>query len=369
MLVVFFTEGSNVPARRFRVEHFLTLLKSEDINYIELRSWPSKYFNFSFRNRVVSVCSFGLLSLIKSIVRILQIPVVLFADVVFIQRELLPYNIIFLERFVRVFNKNIIFDLDDSIFLYKEEITSSIGRYITQKDTIAETIRMSRKVICGNSYLAEYAKEYNRNIVVIPTVLDAEKYVPAVKIDNEEHSFVIGWMGTSGNLKYLLSLQSVFSEIHEKYPNVILRIVTDKFLFQEEFSQAILTEFKKWSTTDEVVDLQGFDLGLMPLFDDKWTRGKCGFKILQYMATGVPVIASAVGANKEIIQNKKNGFLVSTHEEWKERIIEIIENKDDINERLSLEGRKRIEEKYSIQAIFPIWVQSLKDVALRKNNL
>jgi len=369
MRVVFFTEGKNVPARRFRVEHFLKFLKDEDVEYIELPSYPSKYFNFSFKNKFVSVCSFGILSVIKAAVRIIQMPAVLFADVVFIQRELLSYNIFFLERLVWILNKNIIFDFDDSIFLYKDEITSSIGKYLTKKDAFAETIKMSQKVICGNNYLANHVKKYNKNIIVIPTVLDVEKYIPAAEINNKKHPFVIGWMGTSGNLKYLLSLKNVFSEIQKKYPDTILRIVTDNFLFREEFSQVISTEVKKWSAVEEVVDLQGFSLGLMPLFDDKWTKGKCGFKILQYMATGVPVVASAVGVNKEIIQNGKNGFLVNTDEEWKVKILEIIENKDDAIKKFSLEGRKRVETQYSVQAIFPIWIQSLREATSGKKDL
>lgn len=355
MIAIFFTEGKTVPARRFRVEHFLSLLREQGVFCIELPSWPSKYFNFSFNSRLVSVVSFGFLSIIKAFVRIFQIIIVPFADLVFIQRELLPYNIFFLERIIWLLNKNIVFDFDDSIFLYKDEISSSIGKYLTRKDTIAETIRMSREVICGNGYLAEYARKYNKNVTIIPTVLDTDKYVPKIQSARTENRFVIGWMGTSGNLKYLLSLKEVFREIRKAYPEVILRIVTEKFLFQEEFSDAIPTEFKKWSEKNEVSDLQGFDLGVMPLADNKWTKGKCGFKILQYMATGIPVVASAVGANNEIVQDGISGFLASNDAEWKEKILKIIGNDFDIVSSLFEKGRERVVSHYSIRAVFPAW--------------
>lgn len=366
MFVVFFTEGRYVPARRFRVEHFFGLLKKEGIRYFELPSWPSKYFNITCCDiKALAIVLFGVLSLVKAIVRVFQLPLVLFADVVFIQRELLPYNIIFLEHLVRLFNKNIVFDFDDSIFLYKDEISSSIGKYLTKKDTIAETIRMSREVICGNGYLAEYAKKYNKNVTIIPTVLDTDKYVPKNQSARTKGRFVIGWMGTSGNLKYLLSLKEVFREIQKMYPEVILRIITEKFLFEEEFSDAIPTEFKKWSEKNEVSDLQGFDLGVMPLADNKWTKGKCGFKILQYMATGIPVIASSVGANNEIVQDGISGFLASNDIEWKEKISKIIQNDSDIVGFLSKKGRERVVNHYSIRAVFPVWSGIIRRAAGR----
>ena len=366
MLVVFFTEGKHVPARRFRVEHFLGLLKKEGVRCLELPSWPSKYFNVSSSSRALSVALFTVLSLVKALVRILQLPAVLFADAVFIQRELLPYNIVFLERFVHLLNKNIVFDFDDSIFLYKEEISSPIGRYITRKDTVAETIRMSREVICGNGYLAEYAEKYNKNVTIIPTVLDTDKYVPKTQAAGTNGCFVIGWMGTSGNLKYLLSLGWVFKKIRKKHPEAILRIVTERFLFQEEFSDAIPTEFRKWSAENEVSDLQSFDLGLMPLADDKWTRGKCGFKILQYMATGVPVVASAVGANNEIVQDGVSGFLAKGDAEWEEKMSKIIRNDSGIADLFSEKGRERVVDRYSIKAVFLIWSGVIRRAIGRK---
>jgi len=202
---------------------------------------------------------------------------------------------------------------------------------------------MSKHVIVGNSYLRDYALKFNPNVTVIPTVIDTKRYRP-----REQYEFrgkpVIGWVGLAYNLSYLVRLRGALLKLRKEVGDFELRIICSRPLKMD----GVRTSFKRWSYEDEVVDIRGFDIGIMPLPDDEWARGKCGLKLLQYMACGVPVVASPVGVNTEIIRDGKNGFLARNEEEWIKKLSLLLRDEES-RRQMGKAGRRTVQTRYSLR--------------------
>lgn len=251
-------------------------------------------------------------------------------DVIFIHREAYPFYGSLFERLFRLFGKKIVYDFDDSIFLKKPK-------------KLQEVIRVSDYVIAGNEFLKNYASEYNKNVAVLPTCIDAQIYKPKIKPSNK-YKVIIGWIGTSFTAIYLDSLKDVYAALAQKYKNIEFRVVGGCFK-----NSTLPIVCQNWELDSEIRELQEFDIGVMPLFDDDWARGKCAFKIIQYMAVGIPTVASRVGMNIEIIEDGKDGFLASNREEWIDRLSVLIEDKE-LREDMGRLGRMKVENLYSVEA-------------------
>ncbi|MBI5682890.1 MAG: glycosyltransferase family 4 protein [Deltaproteobacteria bacterium] len=242
---------------------------------------------------------------------------------------------------MRHLNPNIIFDFDDAVMFHELEH----DRPLTGKDIIKflRTIKYCRAVVAGNRFLAEFATPNCPNVFVLPTPIDTKKY-SLKDYSGEKDKVVIGWIGVSGNLKYLKALEPALREICKRHPHVVLKIISNEALQMD----GVNVECKKWQIEDEIGDLKSLDIGIMPLDDSLWARGKCGYKILQYMGAGVPVVASPVGINAEFIRHGENGFLATNIEEWERCLEQIIEN-PELRIQMGLKGRATVEEKYSVK--------------------
>jgi len=253
------------------------------------------------------------------------------------------------------FNQNMIFDFDDAIFLpprHKQWMYKWGGTH-----KIAKIIEFSKHVIVGNEYLKEYALKYNRKVTLIPTAVDTARY--SIKLSgSRKKEIVIGWIGMPSNLSYLKQLEKVFGILSRKYDIILKIISTGKIEFKN-----VKIVVKEWKYEEENSDLQSLDIGVMPLIKDEWSKGKCGTKILQYMAARVPPVASPVGANKEIIQNGINGFLVDSEEEWIEKLSLLIKD-SKLRYEIGANGRKTVEDFYSLKINAPKLTAVLKRVYL-----
>lgn len=199
----------------------------------------------------------------------------------------------------------------------------------------------------GNHYLQAYAKKFNAASFVNPTTIDTEflhkkDLYPTLK---NENTIVIGWTGSHSTLKYLEDLVPVLQSVEEKYPNARFHVIADK----PPFLKLKNLIFKQWSKENEIPDLTEFDIGIMPLPDDEWAKGKCGFKALQYMALETPCMASPVGVNTSIIQHGSNGFLCSTSMEWLNCFDTLIVN-NALREEIGKAGRITVEKNYSVRS-------------------
>ena len=204
---------------------------------------------------------------------------------------------------------------------------------------------MADTVICGNDVLAEYCKSLCNDCRVIPTSIQISKHPQSYKRLTEV--VTIGWIGRAENLEYLEKLKKVFDAIYQKYGTCVqLMVVCDKPLILDS-NLTIIN--KKWNLKDEENDIKGFDIGIMPLEDTQWARGKCAFKLLQYMAFGVACIGSPVGANKQVVNDADNGLLATTYEEWLNALFRLI---DDplYRKQLVASAKLTVEKEYSVAA-------------------
>jgi glycosyltransferase involved in cell wall biosynthesis len=212
-------------------------------------------------------------------------------------------------------------------------------------------------VIAGNQFLKSQIIPYNANVEVIPTSIDLSHY-SLKKGYHLDGPITIGWLGNSGTLKYLRPLLPTLEKMFNGYPHFQLKIVCDQFLD----SSYLPIIKKRWFSEEEEADLKSFDIGIMPLSDDLWSRGKCGFKIVQYYGVGVPVVCTPVGANRDLVEDGWNGFWAQSEEEWTRPILKLMQD-DGLRREMGLKGRKTVEKSYSLEINAPRLLNVLKRVA------
>lgn len=329
MRVIFFTLGNlNHPSSRYRGYFFAKELKKLGI---KTEVWPS--IALTQKNILLKVAQNGL-NLIKRFVELFKIKK---DDIVYVQKAIYSHGIpLFFLFYKNILKKKIIFDFDDAIFL-------------SQPFRVNLMLKKSDVVIVGNSYLARYAKHYNKNVFIIPTSVNIE-YVKRIKRTKKRNKIIIGWIGSFSTLKYLYLLVKPFEQLGKMY-NIEFNIVGP---IAEDYKKRILKfrnikfNFIKWSRENEWQEIGKFDIGVMPLPNTKWEKGKCGLKALQYMAMAVPTVCSAVGENKNIIKDGKNGFLCKSEKDWIVKLSLLIES-EKLRKKLGKIGRKTVEKKYSLE--------------------
>src|SRR3954451_7045129 len=217
-------------------------------------------------------------------------------------------------------NPHIIFDFDDAVMFREQKHRRPLeGRNFRK---FLRTVQICSAVVAGNSFLASFARACDRRTVVLPTSIDLAKY--RLKESAATSGLTIGWLGLSDGLPYLQQIEPAFGRLAQKFPGLKLKVVSDKPLHLN----GIQVENELWKIESEQAQLSSFDVGIMPLWDSVWTRGKCGYKILQYMGVGTAVVASPVGVNGEIIHSGENGFLARTEDDWVQSIGSLLENSE-----------------------------------------
>jgi glycosyltransferase involved in cell wall biosynthesis len=256
------------------------------------------------------------------------------ADIIFLQKISAPF---WYPKLLQSVNKNIIYDLDDALFLLKPL-------------SIREIIRVSKTVIVGSHYILRWVQKVNINACLIPTPVPLERFVPKNYSNSIKDSrLIIGWIGSPNTLEHLKLLRPVLDRLADEFPHIIMRIIG------YSNKSALLPKLKLCKTEcissipyhDVPAALREFDIGVMPLIGKEWDKGKCAGKALEYMAAGVPAIASRFGENEYVIEDGKNGFLASDTEEWIEKLSSLIKDAD-LRKRIGLAGRKTVEEKYAV---------------------
>jgi glycosyltransferase involved in cell wall biosynthesis len=314
MRIIFLTHSSD-QGHRFRVEQYFPFLIAHQIE----PKWQPHPGSWKERLLIYQ-----------------QLP---FFDVVCIQRRLLsPFEF----YWIRKKSSKVLFDLDDAI-MYRSSSSPhphSISRWLKFR----WMVKGSDVVTVGNQFLKNEVLKVDREkkVFVIPTSIDTNLYPQRKRISNREE-IILGWIGTKGNLKYLKKLEPVFETLKQKFPQVRLKIVSNDF-----YDSLHLPIIKKpWKLEEENEDLISFDIGLMPLNDDLWSKGKCGLKIIQYLSVGVPVVCNPVGINSDIVQDGENGFWATNHQEWVDRLSTLIQNQD-LRYRMGLKGIETVEREYSL---------------------
>jgi len=332
------------PSQRFRFEQYFDHIQRTGIQYQCQSFWDERTWRILYKkgHTLTKVMGFlkGVLRRFGILFKLRQ------ANYIFIHRETLPVGPPIIEwAIAKVLRKKIIYDFDDAIWLPNTSKENSIAAWIKWHSKTASICRWSYKVSCGNDYLADFARQYNSRVVVNPTTIDTEyHHNPALCIKPVSDSITVGWTGSHSTLKYLDEVVPILQRLEEKYGDTFRFVV----IANRAPSLALhRLEFIPWVEETEIKDLMNLDIGIMPLTDDMWAKGKCGFKALQYMALQIPAVTSPVGVNTRIIESGVTGFLCTTADEWFQAIDTLMQNAQ-LRRHMGEQGRKKIERDYSV---------------------
>jgi len=275
-------------------------------------------------------------------------------DLLWIEKELFPMLPAWFEQLIRFLGIPYVVDYDDAVFHnYDLHPNKWVRKILGMK--IDRVMKNSSLVVAGNDYLATRARRAGATQVeIFPTVIDINRYQLAQK--ESDFFFTVGWIGSLSTAEYLLDIRSALVEIGKR-DKTMLCIVGAK----DVEIQGITTQEKIWTEKTEVNDISSFDIGIMPLRNNSWDRGKCGYKLIQYMACGKPVVASPVGVNNQIVEHGVNGFLAETELEWIEALRTLRDN-PELRAKMGAAARKKVIEKYTIQKISPELLSQMRQV-------
>lgn len=265
-------------------------------------------------------------------------------SLILIHRESAPFGPPLVERALSLLGVRYIFDFDDAVFL--PAIHPSNRRWARlRRVNVDETTRRAAAVIAGNEYLADWARPLNPRLTIIPTPVDTDRHVPAL-IQSRAGPVVLGWIGSSSTAPYLHLLDRVLADLASRH-HFILRVIGGGYV-----NPAIHVDLRTFDLEREPADVAAFDIGLLPEPDDAWTRGKGAFKGLLYMAAGVPVVASKVGVNPEVVTDAETGYCAADEGEWITALERLVSD-PGLRSRLGEAGRRRVVERYSLNVQAP----------------
>jgi glycosyltransferase involved in cell wall biosynthesis len=329
------------PSQRYRFEQYLPYLKGHGFS-VDQQYLLSAQDDLNFYKKGNFLPK--LLILIKSIWKLFTLTYLRPAPAIyFVQRECFMLGTSFFERLFAK-KSNLVYDFDDSIWLPTVSDANKALQILKNPTKVNSIIRCARLVITGNQYLAQHALVFNENVSIIPSTIDTDLYLPKSIVPKS--TLVIGWSGSFSTIPHFESVLDALIRIQSIYGRrVSFQVIGDPF-----FVNSLLgITGKQWNSETELSDLHEFDIGIMPLPDTDWTRGKCGMKGLQYMAAGIPTIMSPVGVNTDIIEDGVNGLLAATTEEWVEKLSLLIDSVA-LRQQLGSLGRRTVEDRYSVQA-------------------
>jgi glycosyltransferase involved in cell wall biosynthesis len=273
-------------------------------------------------------------------------------DIIFIYRDALVTGSTFFEKKFSRSKAKLIYDFDDAIWLQNVSEGNKNLAFLKNPAKTGKIIGLCDLIFAGNRFLADYASKYNKNVVIIPSTIDTGAYVRNNTKANAK-KICIGWTGSPTTIRHFITAIPILKKVKERFgERIMFKIIGDKNYFCAELD----IQGEPWVAETEVDDLSKLDIGIMPLPDDEWEKGKCGMKGLQYMGLGIPTIMSPVGANLDIIQDGINGFLPHTKDEWVEKLSKLVEDKV-LREAIGNAGRQTVIEKYSTEA----WKQKYLD--------
>jgi glycosyltransferase involved in cell wall biosynthesis len=349
-ILLFSKYGQKAASFRYRFQQYFPVLEREGVQYSVSYLFDDLYLEKKFKTGRTSIL-FAFQALLRRLGALARITDY---DLVIIHCELVPYFPPILEWYLSWKKVPYVIDFDDAIF-HSYDINPSRSIRWLLGNKIRTIISRASYVMAGNLYLAEYARQVNQQVVILPTVLDLERYSACRWFaPSPIKKFTIGWIGSPSTAQYVLGITHILKKFCDKYNAQIILIGSGHVKVKD-----LPLEVREWSEATEVKDILDFDVGIMPLTDSPWSRGKCGFKLLQYMACGLPVIASAVGVNQQIVEEGVNGYLATTDDDWMRALENLISNQN-MMKSMGRAGRKKIEAEFSLEIGGPIFISSIR---------
>lgn len=347
------------PGQRYRLEQWEPLLRERGVE-ITFASFEDKdlhalLYKRGMMGKKLQLVTRGLGRRLSLVRRVKDY------DLVYILREAALLGPPVFERLIAQSGVPVVFDFDDAIFVSYRSPSNGYLSYLKFASKTKTICRIASHVMVGNPYLADYARQVNDRVTVIPTTIDTEKYrVPERK--DKGGPVVIGWTGSYSTVQHLDTMRGALKKLAEKESFRLRVIGTPSYE-----CPPVDVEAMPWRAETELEDLSEIDIGMMPLPDDRWSKGKCGLKALQFMALGIPTICSPVGVNTDIIQDDQNGFIAGTEDEWVEKLTRLLRSAE-LRQRLGHAGRVTVEEKYSAitqtPRVYEIFKSVLRDVSV-----
>jgi glycosyltransferase involved in cell wall biosynthesis len=332
------------PGQRFRIEQWEPILRSGGVE-ITYAPFESEGLSKILYRKGHMLAKFG--AVVGNLRRRHQeIRSAANYDLVYIFREAALLGPPVFERQIARFGVPIVYDFDDAVFVRYKSPANGYLSYLKFPAKTAEVCGLARHVMAGNEYLADYARANNQNVTIVPTTIDTQAYQPVKKL-SDPSTITIGWSGSYSTVQHLDTIRDVLKELarDEKFR---LRVIGAS----EYDLPGVDVEVLPWRSGTEIEDLGAIDIGMMPLPDERWTRGKCGLKALQYMALGIPTICSPVGVNSTIIQDNENGLLARDPAEWVAKLKLLLHSRD-LRRKLGERGRQTVTRNYSAEVIAP----------------
>lgn len=330
MRVAALTQGLNIPSSRFRVRQLIKPMVEHGIIIDEYYSKHGSYPPDGRLNRIRWLIETG----IDSCQRVAASHRY---DACIVQRELIST----LPSFEGGVRKPMIVDIDDAIWMYRRGwAASNLSRHASH-------------IVVGNSFLADYFSKKNREISIIPTGVDISRFIPKRDRQKGIENKIIGWSGTWGGYAYFEPLQNALASLLRKHSDWKIRFISDRPPLFDLLPKDQI-EYIPWNSNDEARHIAEFDIGLMPLDHSEWSLGKCSYKMLLYMACAVPVIATDIGMNQEILHMGKVGFGVRAIHEWQESLEELMAN-SSLRHKMGNNGLELVHQRFSLEVVAAQW--------------
>ncbi|MBX0292124.1 glycosyltransferase [Hymenobacter sp. HSC-4F20] len=334
------------PSQRFRFEQYFGFLRASGIEYhvasfISDATWAILYKPGHQVQKAMGI----LAGFLRRFLLLFSVPKY---DYIFIHREASPIGPPVFEWLIaKVLGKKIIYDFDDAIWIPNTSEANKIVAGVKWHHKVGSICRWAYKVSCGNAYLRDYARQFNPNAVINPTTIDTEHLHNQVRDQQVPGKLVIGWTGTHSTLKYIEQVVPVLARLEQEF-DFEFRVISN----QPPNLPLRSLVYQPWRKETEIADLLTFHVGLMPLEDDLWAKGKCAFKALQYMALGEPALVSPVGMNTEVVEEGVNGNICTTPAEWEAALRRLLQN-PELRTRMGTAARATIVARYSVVANRP----------------
>ncbi|MBI5625209.1 MAG: glycosyltransferase family 4 protein [Elusimicrobia bacterium] len=343
-----------VASQRFSHEQYIDVLRKAGIEtnieaFLSEATWEVLYKPGYYFQKAYGV----LWGFIK---RFMLLPGILRYDFVYLAREAAPLGPPIIEAILFLLRRKVIYFLDDAIFIPRTTKVNRLAALLKWASKVPYTALRSHKVVAANRFMADWASQYNRHVVLIPSTIDPSYHRPLARPLTASRQPIIGWTGSHSTSGYLDIIRPVLKRLQEDH-DFEFRVICD---VDPAFPELKRYRFVKWRLESEIEDLGSFHIGVMPVPEGDWEKGKVGFKAVQYAAMGIPAVVSATGSGHEVVKDRQTGFVVNNTEEgWGSALVALL-NDAEMRHRFGSAAREHILKQYSVPAQTQAYIELFK---------
>jgi glycosyltransferase involved in cell wall biosynthesis len=352
-------DGETNASSRQRVLQYFPLLRQHGIQPFASRPVPEPIYQRFVEHSSGAAYAKGVFYSLFAVSRLAAVLRAQQADVVVIQRDLFPFGPPVLERLLFRVNPRLVYDTDDATYLRPAFTPNTPFQRLRRFEKVTEVVAHARWVSAATSPIAAWARHYNRSVSVVPMAIHPAEYDPVSRAQGAPERIVLGWAGTAGGLRYLEPLAPVLRELSHKHP-LVVRVICGGF--RRLRLPGLPFDARPWRAETALTDLASFDIGLVPLDDTPFEQAKFPFKLLQYLALGVPSVSARVGVARDVIADGHNGCLAASPAEWRSALERLIADAA-LRRRIAAAGRETVAARYTIEKVGPVLVDGLFSAA------